>query len=795
MRIKGTIVEVILYIIAFAGAAIMLMPFIWMIVTSLKLPEEVQVFPPTWGTVNALSVRNINASIDHSSYSSINYSSLSLQQFLNVSQANTSSASNVLTVNFAGTPPLRGTMYLTLGNGGTIKYATGVNLQKAQEVINAVDSKLYPSNYQNQINELKSLAENPEEYLKAFLNIFRYSPKPILARIDFIDNVEKAINSATSTAKMFFPALVRNPALNVTQPSSSLAAQQQFIRDFLSSDEFFSQSQNLASNLLTYKKGIGTLASDLPKIENLMEDFFKNADLKQLLLSKFGKIDPSLDNVVNFYEQRMMTPILGYFNLMKSYDEIFTFYEDAMKLTVNDPQMIFTFYTKKEQIQRLEAAINDGSFSSPTYKNIALDIAKSGSLSHFIDDFINSTNQMLKDDLASIGLNQNEVDNAFRGISSIVTNMKILYGVLDSTEKLELNKMISEYSGNWNELSQKISNTFGVEHPNSTGVLVGNTGQLAYILSSFASYRNPVAVQKMLEVAWQNYLNVSEITNIYNNTYYTMKIIKAPSIVSSIQYFPSNGSVKIFLKNVNSVWFTILPVKVSVHFSLSEIFANLFEAYVQAWNAAPFARYYVNTVFVAVVTTFLNIVFGVMAAFAFSKLHFAGRDFFFMLFIATMMIPGEVLLVPNFITIVHFGWLNTYYALIIPWAVSAFTIFLIRQNFMGIPDELLDAAKIDGASRWRFLWTIMVPLSRPVIITGALLNFVGSWNAFLWVLIVTNEPSMRTLPVGLQNFSSNAGTIYNQLMAASTFTMLPIVILFLFAQRYFIEGIARTGIK
>jgi multiple sugar transport system permease protein len=139
--------------------------------------------------------------------------------------------------------------------------------------------------------------------------------------------------------------------------------------------------------------------------------------------------------------------------------------------------------------------------------------------------------------------------------------------------------------------------------------------------------------------------------------------------------------------------------------------------------------------------------------------------------------------------------MNTYYALIVPWVVSAFTIFLMRQNFMTVPDELLDAAKIDGATKWRFLWTVMVPISRPVIITGALLNFVGSWNAFLWVLIVTNEPSMRTLPVGLQNFSSNAGTIYNQLMAASTFTMIPIVILFLFAQRYFIEGVARSGLK
>ncbi len=787
MKIKGTVIEIILYIIAFAGAAIMLMPFIWMIVTSLKLPEEVQVFPPTWGTVNALPVRHINASIDHSSYSSINYSALSLQQFLNVSQANTSSASNVLTVNFAGTPPLRGTIYLTLGKGGPVKYATSINFQSAESVINDVNSRVYPSNYQNQINELKSLSANPEEYIKAFFNIFRYGSKPVFSRIDFIDNAEKAIESATSTAKIFIPALLRNPSL------ASSGTEQQFVKDFLSSNEFFSQAEILASALLPYKKGTGTLASDLPSVERLFDNFFGNVDLKRILIQKFGKIDPSLNNIVNFYEQRMIDPIEGYFNLMKSYDDIMNFYQNSMNLTV-EPEMIFTFFTKKEQIQRLESAIKDSTLPS-TYTNIALGIVRSGELSHFIDSFINSTNEMLKSDLASIGLNKDQVDNAFRGISSIITNMKILYGLLSPEEKTEFNGIISEYSGNWNELSQKLSEAFGAEHPNSTGVLIGSSGQLSYISGGFSSYENPSAVEKMLEVAWMNYRMVAQITDIYNNTYYTMKIIKAPSIVSNIQYFPSNGSVKIFLKNINSVWFITLPVKVSVHFTISEIFENLFEAYVQAWNAAPFARYYINTVFVAVVTTFLNIIFGVMAAFAFSKLHFAGRNFFFMLFIATMMIPGEVLLVPNFITIVHFGWLNTYYALIIPWAVSAFTIFLIRQNFMTIPDELFDAAKIDGASRWRFLWTIMVPLSRPVIITGALLNFVGSWNAFLWVLIVTNEPSMRTLPVGLQNFSSNAGTIYNQLMAASTFTMLPIVILFLFAQRYFIEGIARTGIK
>jgi multiple sugar transport system permease protein len=142
-----------------------------------------------------------------------------------------------------------------------------------------------------------------------------------------------------------------------------------------------------------------------------------------------------------------------------------------------------------------------------------------------------------------------------------------------------------------------------------------------------------------------------------------------------------------------------------------------------------------------------------------------------------------------------FGWIDTYYALIVPWVISVFAIFLIRQHFMTVPNELYDAAKIDGLSKWKFLWRIMVPLSKPAIITGALLKFVGSWNAFLWVLIVTKSPEYRTLPVGLQNFSSATGTEYNLLMSAATFSIIPVVILFLITQKYFIAGISRSGLK
>ncbi|AAD35683.1 sugar ABC transporter, permease protein [Thermotoga maritima MSB8] len=273
------------------------------------------------------------------------------------------------------------------------------------------------------------------------------------------------------------------------------------------------------------------------------------------------------------------------------------------------------------------------------------------------------------------------------------------------------------------------------------------------------------------------------------------KIVDAPDFVKEVRV-KGGEVIEILLEGVPSVFLSDETIdSVKLKFSFSEVLANIFQNYVDAWNAAPFPRYYFNTFFVATTTTLLEVVTASLAAYAFSWMVFPGRDFIFGLFLATMMIPGEVLLVPNFITISKLGWIDTYYALIIPWIVSVFAIFLLRQHFLTIPRELFDAAKIDGCSHWRFLWQMVVPLSKPAVITSALLKFVGSWNAFLWVLIVTNSEKYRTLPVGLQAFSSDVGTQYNLLMAAATFSILPVVILFIFTQKYFIQGIARTGLK
>jgi multiple sugar transport system permease protein len=217
--------------------------------------------------------------------------------------------------------------------------------------------------------------------------------------------------------------------------------------------------------------------------------------------------------------------------------------------------------------------------------------------------------------------------------------------------------------------------------------------------------------------------------------------------------------------------------------------------YVEAWNAAPFGRYFFNSFFMAITTTLGEVFTTILAAYAFAKMRFFGKGPLFAILLATMMIPGQMLLLPNYVTIARLGWLDRYEALIIPWLVSVFGIFLLRQFFRGVPDELLDAARIDGCSRFRFLFTIMVPLSRPAIFTVALLKFLGSWNSFQWVLIMTTSPTMRTVPVGLQLFSSEVGTAYEKLMAASILAIIPILLLFLFTQKQFIQGVARTGIK
>lgn len=221
----------------------------------------------------------------------------------------------------------------------------------------------------------------------------------------------------------------------------------------------------------------------------------------------------------------------------------------------------------------------------------------------------------------------------------------------------------------------------------------------------------------------------------------------------------------------------------------------LWSNYVEAWNSAPFGRYFFNSFFVAVATTVGDVVTSIPAGYALAKMVFLGRGLILALLLGTLMIPGQMLLVPTFILVNRIGWYNTYQVLIIPWTAGVFGMFLLRQFFKTVPDELWDSARIDGCSRLRYMFQIAVPLVRPGIATVALLKFVASWNAFLWVIVMTDRVDLRTVPVGLRFLQMEMGDFHHLLMAAATMAIVPILILFFFAQKQFIQGIARTGLK
>ncbi|MCY0899411.1 MAG: carbohydrate ABC transporter permease [Firmicutes bacterium] len=216
--------------------------------------------------------------------------------------------------------------------------------------------------------------------------------------------------------------------------------------------------------------------------------------------------------------------------------------------------------------------------------------------------------------------------------------------------------------------------------------------------------------------------------------------------------------------------------------------------YVQAWTAAPWLRYFANTLFIAGLTTLLVLVTSLLAGFAFGMMEFPGKQILFAGFLAIMMIPTTVLLIPDYILLRDIHWLNTYWAQIVPFGASVFGIFLLRQFFLSFPRELMEAAALDGASQGRFLWQIAMPMAKPALITIALYVFIGSWNAFLWPYIMTSSPSVQPIEVGLATFLGTNGTDWTGLSAAVVFTTLPVMILFLVAQRQFLAGAyAATG--
>ncbi|KPJ54171.1 ABC transporter permease [candidate division TA06 bacterium DG_24] len=223
--------------------------------------------------------------------------------------------------------------------------------------------------------------------------------------------------------------------------------------------------------------------------------------------------------------------------------------------------------------------------------------------------------------------------------------------------------------------------------------------------------------------------------------------------------------------------------------------APRFANYVEAWRAVPFPRYFFNTVLVTVAVLTGTLISSCLAAYAFARMEFRGREVLFFGFLAVMMVPMPVYLVPSYLIMSKLGWIDTYLALIVPWTASVFTIFLLRQHFRAIPRELYEAAVIDGCSRLGFLWRVVLPLSRAVLVTVALFSIIGSWNSFMWPLVMVNSKLLRPIQVGLAYFAQGEATEYTLLMAASTFCIAPLVLLFFVAQRQIIESYAKTGLK
>jgi len=221
----------------------------------------------------------------------------------------------------------------------------------------------------------------------------------------------------------------------------------------------------------------------------------------------------------------------------------------------------------------------------------------------------------------------------------------------------------------------------------------------------------------------------------------------------------------------------------------------VWQNYLDAWMYAPFGRYYFNTAFVSITVVVAQLIICGMAAFALSRLEFPGRDVIFLGVLGTMMLPGTLMTVPSYLILNWLGWIDTYYALIIPPLFNAFGIFLLRQFFMTIPKELDDAAIIDGCNRFGILWRVILPLSKAAFATVAIFTFMGQWNSYVWPLIVTNSEEMRMISVGISMFKDQFSTQWTLMMAASTTATLPLLIVFFFAQRYFIEGITLTGMK
>jgi ABC-type glycerol-3-phosphate transport system permease component len=225
------------------------------------------------------------------------------------------------------------------------------------------------------------------------------------------------------------------------------------------------------------------------------------------------------------------------------------------------------------------------------------------------------------------------------------------------------------------------------------------------------------------------------------------------------------------------------------------------ENYVEAWRKADFSEFFVNSILITLITLVGELTFSILAAYAFARIKFPGRDLIFSVMLSTIMIPAMVFTIPNFLTVTWIGrispipWINNWPALTIPFMGSIFSIFMLKQFFAQVPDELFDAAQMDGAGHFRFLLQVVLPLSKAPLMVILVLSFIGTWNSLAWPMLVTNTPDWRPISVGLMQFVNEAGQEINLTMAGAFMTILPILVIYFFTQKQFTESIARSGLK
>ncbi|MFV0253862.1 MAG: carbohydrate ABC transporter permease [Beutenbergiaceae bacterium] len=258
------------------------------------------------------------------------------------------------------------------------------------------------------------------------------------------------------------------------------------------------------------------------------------------------------------------------------------------------------------------------------------------------------------------------------------------------------------------------------------------------------------------------------------------------AVVSIVMVFPMYWMLSTALKDLQEA--LTVPPTLWPHALAPENFPA-------ALSQAPFGRYIVNTLIMATVTAVANVVIGAMTGYGLARGAFRGKSVVLAMFLVAAMVPSEATFIPNYALIRALGWYDSFAALTVPWLVTAFTIFLYRQSFLTFPDSLAEAGRLDGASEWRIFRSIVFPLARSTSLTVLILNFLWSWNAFLWPLLVTSSTEMRTLQLGLSVFRNEGGVYVNLLMAATTLAVIPVIVLFAITQKYVINGISQGAIK